>query len=73
VARVTGLIVSTFPTVYPGPLHYHFLEKEKNASITINSVLSSKHEVLSASDRGIELVDVFFAIASIAFECVPPM
>ena len=57
VARVTGLIVSTFPAVYPDPLHYHFLEKEKTQALQINSVLSSKHEVLSASDRGIELVD----------------
>jgi hypothetical protein len=35
VARVTGLIVSTFPAVYPGPLHYRFLEKEKTQTLQL--------------------------------------
>jgi hypothetical protein len=35
VARVTGLIVSTFPAVYPGPLHYRFLEKEKTQALQL--------------------------------------
>ena len=29
VARVIGLIVSTFPAVYPGPLHYRFWKRKK--------------------------------------------
>lgn len=41
----------------PRPPPLSFFGKRKNASVTINSVLSSKNEVISASDRGIELVD----------------
>jgi len=42
VARVIGLIVSTFPAVYPGPLHYRFLEKEKTQALQLTQSYQAK-------------------------------
>ena len=47
VARVIGKIISTFPGVMYGPLHYRYLEYDKTAALNLNNWNFDKHMNLS--------------------------